>query len=448
MLDPALEDLTAPDLTEETVVLEDVVRDVAAAPVSPGSRFTRTFESLKDRDFRWFFLAMSGHFTAMNVQLFIQGFLVFRLTGSHAALGFVQLAGAFPMLVFSTVGGVIADMIPQKKWMVQIGQTINAVNTAWITYFLFVDGLTVEHLVIAALVQGVINSLMMPSRQAMIPEVAGERMLMNALALNTAGMNFARLVMPGMAGYMIALLGTGAGTSGAEWVYLMMTGLYLWSVLSLFMVPNFDGVKERERTIRKALTDVVEGFRYIRDTPTVRAVLLVNLLMVLTSMPYFFLLPGFVEEVLGGGSMRLGILMSVQGVGSLVGSLVIASMMPKRRGHLLLVSGFLMAVALFLFFWTTWIWASAVLLTIVGLCHAVRMTLSNVLVQAYASVDYRGRVMSVYMMEFSIVMVGVFLVGLAADRFGAQEALSATAIALLAVMTYAWFFVPTFRHLD
>ena len=76
------------------------------------------------------------------------------------------------------------------------------------------------------------------------------------------------------------------------------------------------------------------------------------------------------------------------------------------------------------------------------------MTLSNVLVQAYSDIEYRGRVMSVYMMEFSIVMIGVFVVGLAADQFGVQQALTATAIALLAVMAYAWFFIPTFRHLD
>ena len=380
--------------------------------------------------------------------MFVRGWLVFQLTGSHAALGFVQLAGAVPQLLFSTAGGVLADMIPQKKWMVQAGQLVNGVNAAWITFFLFTDGLIVEHLVIAALVQGVVNALMMPSRQAMIPEVAGEHRLTNALALNTAGMNFARLVMPGLAGYMIAFLGTGSGTSGAEWVYLMMTLLYFWSVLSMFMVPDFPGVRERVRTFRSAFTDVGEGFRYMKNTSSVRAVLIVNLFMVMTSMPYFFLLPGFVEDVLGGGSMRLGLLMSVQGIGSLIGSLAIASIEPKRRGRLLLLSGFCMAIALVVFFWTTWVWASAAMLGIAGLGQAARQTLSNVLVQTYTKADYRGRVMSVYMMEFSVVMIGVFFVGVTADRFGIQEALTGTAVALFLVMAYAWFFMPTFRHLD
>jgi predicted MFS family arabinose efflux permease len=177
-------------------------------------------------------------------------------------------------------------------------------------------------------------------------------------------------------------------------------------------------------------------------------VLIVNLFMVMTSMPYFFLLPGFVEDVLGGGSMRLGLLMSVQGIGSLIGSLAIASIEPKRRGRLLLLSGFCMAIALVVFFWTTWVWASAAMLGIAGLGQAARQTLSNVLVQTYTKADYRGRVMSVYMMEFSVVMIGVFFVGVTADRFGIQEALTGTAVALFLVMAYAWFFMPTFRHLD
>lgn len=408
----------------------------------------RTFESFGDRDFRWFFLSMCGHFTSLNVQMFVRGFLVFQLTGSHAALGFVQLAGAFPQLLFSTVGGVLADMVPQKKWVVQAGQFINAVNASWIAFFLFMDALIVEHLVIAALIQGLVNSLMMPSRQAMTPEVVGERRLMNALALNTAGMNFARLMMPGLAGYMIALVGTGEGTSGAEWVYALMTVLYLWAVVSMFMVPDYKGLRERERTLRSALRDVAEGFIYIKNTPAVRAVLIVNLLIVVTSLPYFFLLPGFVDEVLHGGSSTLGLLMSLQGAGSLAGSLLIASLPPHRRGQLLLLSGLLMAIVLIVFFWTTWVVASGALLVAIGVAHACRMTLSNVLVQTYSEPEYRGRVMSIYMMEFSVVMIGVFVTGLAADMFGVQQALTATSVLLFAMMAFAWKFIPTFRNLD
>jgi len=444
------EDGSAPAATLEgsdSVAIEERSGALSERP-RRGRISVRTFESFNDRDFRWFFLSMCGHFTAVNTQMFVRGFLVFQLTGSHAALGFVQLAGALPQLVFSAVGGVLADMIPQKKWIVQVGQLVNAVNAAWIAFFLFIDALTVEHLVIAAMIQGLVNSLMMPARQAMTPEVVGESRLMNALALNTAGMNFARLMMPGLAGYMIALVGTGEGTSGAEWVYALMTAVYLWAVLSLFMVPDFHGRRERERTLRTALRDVTEGFRYIKNTPAVRAVLIVNLLIVVTSLPYFFLLPGFVDEVLHGGSSTLGALMSLQGAGSLAGSLMIASLPPRRRGRLLLASGMVMSFVLIAFFWTTWLWVSGGLLAVIGVAHATRMTLSNVLVQTYTEPDYRGRVMSIYMMEFSIVMLGVFVVGLAADRFGVQQALTGSSIALLALMVYSWVFIPTFRELE
>jgi MFS family permease len=432
---------------------------VAAAPetagprprtaVRPRARFSiRTFESLKDRDFRWFFLSMFGHFTAMNMQMFIRGYLVFQLTGSYAALGAIQLASAFPQLLLSLVGGVIADQIPQKKHMVQIGQAVNALNALWIGAVLFFGALGVEHLVIAALVQGLMNALMMPSRQAMTPEIVGLERLMNALALNTAGMNFARLMMPAFAGWLVGALGPGYGPEGAEWVYFLMGGLYFSAVVSLFKVPNVIGRPQRERSVRAGLSDTAEGFRYIVRTPVVRTILLVNLLMVVFSMPYFFLLPGFVDDVLGQGATGLGILMSVQGLGSLAGSLVIASLPSRHRGRILLASGAVLGVSLLAFLWSEVYWISALLFIGVGLGQAGRMSLSNVLVQSYTEDAYRGRVMSIYMMEFSMVMFATFFVGLFANVVGPQVALSTTTLVLLGLIAYLFLFVRSFRDLE
>jgi MFS family permease len=176
--------------------------------------------------------------------------------------------------------------------------------------------------------------------------------------------------------------------------------------------------------------------------------LIATFFMVLFSMTYFMLLPGFAKEVLDAGPGRLGLLTSLSGVGSLVGSLIIASLPSRRRGLVLLLSALLLGVGLTAFAVSSSYWISAGILVVVGLGQAGRMSLSNVLIQSYVSDEYRGRVMSVYMMEFSLMSVGIFLIGLAASVVGPQIAVGASALALVAMTIGLLLFSPRYRELQ
>jgi MFS family permease len=409
----------------------------------------RTFDSLRDPNFRWFFAAMFGHFTSMNVQMFIRGWLVFELTDSFAALGVMSLANGVSGLGLSLVGGVIADRVRQKKHVVQIGQFVNSLNALWVAALITAGMLQFEHLVAAALIQGGVNSLMMPARQAMIPDVVGMDRLMNALALNTSGMNTSRLLMPGLAGWAVGAIG-GEGVSAAQYIYYAMAALYLWSVVLLFKVQVADrvGQKVAVRGIRPAINEVIDGFKYIARTPLIRMLLGYNFLIVLFSMTYFMLLPGFAKEVLDAGPERLGLLTSVSGVGALAGSLAIASLENRQRGKILILSSLLLGLALIAFAWSTSYVLSLGIIVVVGVGQAGRMSLSNVLIQAYVDDEYRGRVMSVYMMEFSIMSLGIFLIGILANVIGPQLAVGGSAVALVVLAVYLWTMVPNYRNLD
>src|SRR5690606_24099510 len=166
------------------------------------------------------------------------------------------------------------------------------------------------------------------------------------------------------------------------------------------------------------------------------------------SMPYFMLLPGFAREVLDAGPSGLGLLMSIQGIGSLVGSLVIASLPNKRRGLILLGSAFGLGCSLVLFAWSESFMLTAIIMSAVGLGQAGRMSLSQVLVQTYTADEYRGRVLSIYMMEMSLVQFGTFLVALIANVVGPQLAIGGTAVGLVSLSVYLFLFVPKFRYLD
>lgn len=421
----------------------------ASTPLLPDRSTSRprTFESLRDRNFRWFFASLLGNFTSMNMQVFIRGWLVYELTGSFAALGIMSLANGLSGLFMALVGGVLADRVRQKKHVVQVGQCLNAGTALGVGVLIASGELRFAHLVIAALVQGAVMSTIMPARQALTPEVVGMTRLMNALALNTSGMNAARLLMPGLAGFMVAALGGGNGNiEPAQYVYFAMTLLYLWSVVALGPVRIDDRHPREDRS--PAWKEMVDGFRYISRDPVLRMLLIANFFMVLFSMTYFMLLPGFAKDVLGAGPGRLGLLTSLSGVGSLTGSLIIASLPSRRRGLVLLLSALLLGVSLTAFSISTSYWLSAAILVVVGLGQAGRMSLSNVLVQSYVEDEYRGRVMSVYMMEFSLMSVGIFLIGMAANVVGPQIAVGVSAIALVLMTAGLLAFSPRYRKLQ
>ena len=396
----------------------------------------RTFDSLRDPNFRWFLASMFGHFAAMNTQMFIRGYMVFQLTGSYAMLAAIGVAQGVPMIAFALFGGVLADAVPQKKYVVQAGQALNAVNAFVVAIWIITDMIVVEHLLLAAFVQGVINALQMPSRQALTPEVVGMARLTNALGLSTAGMNFNRLVMPGLAGWGLAAINPEEGIGGTEYVYLMMGVAYILAVLCMFRVPTMPAPVGKKRSVEGAIEDLIDGFRYMWRTPTVRLLLVSNLLIVTASMPYFMLLAGFVDDVLGASKSQLGMLISIQGIGSLAGSLFIASMAARGRGRMMLYSTLLLGVALVCFAASTNYWLTAGILIVAGVGQSGRMSLGNVLVQSYSEDAYRGRVMSIYMMEFGVTMIGTFFVGLLAAWIGPQWAIGGTAGWLLLLVVY------------
>ena len=436
----------------------------APAPASGGrSPFhalsnLRTFESFKSSNFRWYFVSMLGVFGAMNSQMIARGVLIYDLTGSFAALGTLALAGAVPGLLLSLHGGVIADRL-QKKRIQQVGNALNALNTMSIVALLLAGVMRWEYMIVNAAIQGVIQALMMPARQSMLPDIVYPRQVMNAVALNNAGMNLSRLMVPAGIGVLMEV-------TDYYWAFVAITGFYIFSTITLFRVPSQPiEIPPEERTEAQprlhaagghaaraksgtGFGDLTEGMRYVTRDKTIRTILIVNFLMVLFSMPYMQMLSGFVKDVLNGGPGLQGLLTSVTGIGSLAAALVIASLPSRRRGMIFIVGSLVLGLALIAFSWSTSVAITLPVMLFIGVGQAVRMALSNVLVQAYTEDQYRGRVMSIYMMEMSLVQVGVFGVGVAAEVIGIQWALGLCSAALVVLSIVTIVLVPRMRNLD
>ena len=423
--------------------MSDTIED----PGTPSGRWHGTFAAFEIINYRWFFAALCGNFAAMNIQMFIRGWLVFEITGSYEKLGWMTAAGGLVGLAAAPLGGVVADRVKQKKTILQLAGIANALITLGIAALIFQGILVFEHLLISSILQGLVMNAMMPARQAFTKDVVGLDRLTNAIALSTSGMNTARLLLPGLAGGLVAALGGGDGNiDPAKWVYLTMAALYVWSasVITLIKVEDRAPDEESQGSI---LSDLSSGFKYVLRTPIIAMLLGCNFLMVFFSLTYFMLLPGFAKDVLNAGPDDLGLLISLSGIGSLLGSLYVASFGNRKRARLLLIGGLLMGVSLLGFAWSTHFWLSIALLTVVGFGQASRMSLSNVLIQSYVDDDFRGRVMSIYMLEMAFLSIAIYPISLFADYFGPQWAVGLSAMGLV-LLILILFQIPQYRDLD
>ncbi len=377
------------------------------------------------------------------MQMFARMWLMKQLTESPLIVGATAFANAIPMIALSLFGGVIADRL-QKKYVMLIGQAASAVIVIVVAITLSLGYLSPDVagswwiLVVASVFQGTIMALMMPSRQAILPEIVGEEQLMNAVSLNTFGMNTLRIFAPALTGFLI-------GPLGYAGIYYIMGGMYVISVVFILFLP-------RTRTIAVggsgALEGIKEGLRYLRGQRTVILILVITLVAVVLSMSYIYMLPFIAEDVLHVDEAQGGLLISVSGVGAIVGSIILASLPNKKRGFMLLASCILLGLALTGFAFSGHWYLSLGLMVFVGLGQTGRMTLSNTLVQFYVEDEYRGRVMSIYMMEFGLTSFGTFAAGAMAESIGPQWAIGGFAMVLVVFSLLAITFLPSIRRLD
>ena len=428
------------------------VRDPPPVVAPPGDERSgdraadRMFESLRIPAFRWYVAAQFGTWGAMNMQMIVNGYLVFELTDSFAALGTVALARSAPGMVLALVGGVLADRLP-KKYLIQIAQFVSSGVALGVALLLVFDLLRYEHLLLSAFLQGAAMSLMMPARMAMLPGLVGIARIQNAQALGMGVMNLMRMAGPALGGLML-------GTVGGEYAYFLMSGLYFFAVVMYVKVPHVESVAELvdgqpavpQRA--SAARELVDGVRYVLRERTIGMLLGVNLAMVLVSMPYQHLLPGYVAEVLGAGPTALGVLMSIAAVGALAAIAVVAAMPTHHRGKILLLGTLIMGFALVGFSFSTSVMLTAPIMIVISIGQTLRMSLSSVLIQTYVDDAYRGRVSSLFMMEMSMVSLSTFIAGVMASLIGPQVTIGALAVILLALTMWIWFFVPRLRELD
>ncbi len=393
--------------------------------------------------YRFYLCGSLAQFASLSMQIITGPLLMYRITGSSALLGTMALFSAFPMIVVSMFGGAVADRIPKKRIVVACLLGSAALSIA-IALALSAGYISRENpnswmiLIAASMLMGGLMGLMMPALQAMVAEIVLREQLMNAVALNTMGMNILNLIAPGLAGFMIDAFDFQA-------VYFTMAGLQVCSAFLISFLPDTGRITTGSGNI---LGEIRQGLQYIRKDKMILYVLGFSLMVTVLAMPYQQLLPIYVDDILKVGATGMGVLMSVSGAGALVGSIILASLPNKKRGLMLMASGLVSGLALVVFsFSSTWS-LSLSLIVFVGLSQTFRMTIGSALLQAYAEPEYRGRVMSIFSMQWGFMSLCTFLAGVIAEVVPVQWSLGGLAIILIVLSSLALIFVPSIRRLD
>jgi MFS family permease len=377
---------------------------------------------MRHRNFQLFFSGQLISLIGTWMQNVAQAWLVYRLTGSSLLLGSVTFAGQFPVFLTSPLGGIVADRYNRQRVVI-------ATQTASMILAFVFAGLTLSHRItvpeifVLAILRGIVNAFDIPGRQAFLVEMVGKEDLINAIALNSSMFNGARIIGPAIAGIVVAKIGEG-------WCFFSDAVSYIAVIVGLMMM------RVAPRAIKpmgSPIEHVIEGFRFVRETAPIRALLLLLGLVSLVAMPYTVLMPVFADRVLHGGPRALGILMGATGLGAMLGALTLATRTGVRglgRWVTFSCAGF--AISLMAFSLSKSFWLSAALLVPVGFCMMLQMSASNTLIQAMVPDELRGRVMSVYSMMFmGMAPWGALLGGAIADRLGAPIAISGGAVAAL-----------------
>ena len=347
---------------------------------------------------------------------------VYSETGSPILLGLTISATMLPLLVLSPIAGALADRFPKQRiLLVCIGSQV--VINSIIAVDIWAGTVVWWHVLVAGVPQGVVMSFITPARRAIIADLVDKGNILNAVSLNTGTLNLSRIVAPAAGGFIIAILGIGAG-------YATISGLYVFALLLMLRVPS---LRPEGRVLGESVVQAMgQGFVYVKRTPVVANLMFVGLIATMFGQPIQQLLPLFTEDVLDVGPEGLGVLSSLIGVGAFTAAMTSASLGDYRhKGRLLLLYTVILGAAIVLFS-VSKVYALSLLLGLpLGFGNSGRLSVNLAVLQAYSAPEMRGRVMALYNMQGGLMPAVILPVSALAGTVGAPVTMASLGVVVL-----------------
>jgi len=388
----------------------------------------RIFKAFSYRDFRLMWLGACTSSIGTWMQTVAQSWLVYTLSNENPFyLGLDAFLGQVPIILFSLVGGVIADR-QNRRNMLLISQYIQMSCAFLLATLSYLHVVQVWHILCLSFTVGIAQSLGGPAYSALVPTLVGPEDLPNAIALNSIQFNLARVIGPVLAGLALKKL-------NATWCFGLNGISFVAVIISLYAINvGFIPAKSRE----PMLTSMKKGVGFIRTREGMEPLIVLAFCMTLLGIPLLTFLPVFAKEVFQGDSTTFTRLLSLSGAGSVCGALIVAaSGKLKHQGRAALIALTLLGMLIAAFSLSRWLPLSYVLIFCAGAALISVFAMISSLVQAITTDDMRGRVMSVYNVAFRGGMpVGSLLLGKLIPIFSVSTTVACAGSALTALALY------------
>lgn len=405
------------------------------------------FGALRLAPFRRYWLGSAASVGAFQLLIMGQGWLVFELSGSPLHLGFLGAASSIPTIAAALVGGVIADRVDRRRMIIVTSASIACL----LALLALLDGsgvVAVWHVLAIAGAIALIVGFDFPSRQAFFPSLITREHMMSAVALNSMLWQVSRMFMPALGGVVIALSGTwvvfAAGAAGFVAMSRVMAG---FAPTPAAQIPLAVGHSGRQ---------FLDGFRFVASRRMFASLMLLTYATTFFGISYVQLMPAF-ARLLGVSEAGYGLLLSVTGIGSVTGTMIVAPLQRSPRlGRVLLVSLMCGAAALIAFNVCVAVLPGRVTgyvlalgcATAAAMCVSMFIVTSMTLMQLAVPDGLRGRVMGLYSICFSLIPLGGLLGGVVAAMTSPPFAGALNAGVLAAVVAIVALTQPALRRLD
>ena len=389
---------------------------------------SKTITPLYFKGYLYLWIGMVAVGIATMMQMTARGYLAYELTNSASKLTYVNVAFAFPMLSLSLFGGALSDRLDKQK-IIQTGQFAAAFLAFVISALIFLDHINWLHLLTVSFIQGGIWAFMVPSRHSFIADLVPDKNLNSAIALNSAGFNVSNLIAPAVAGLIY-------GLSGPAVVYSIIGGLALMGVFFTFIIKPemriIDEIPNTNKSEKKEIfAEIKIGLTYIYNEKLLFSLLIASLIFSLLAEPFRFLLPIFVKDIYLKGPEAMGLLTTLMGLGSVIASVIIAGIDANKRGLIWIIGGFITGGSLLTLAISDSYVISMVVMIFMGASDSIRRTLSMSIMMEKTRPDLRGRIMSIYMLNWGLIPLGALPAGIVADIIGAQSTIGILSILLV-----------------
>ena len=426
--DEATEVMKGTEMERTANVPEDLTgrpRRVATGGVS----WRNTFSAFQYRNYRLYFCGQLVSLIGTWMTSTAQGWLVYQLTGSKALLGVVAAAGTAPMLVFAAWGGWAADRFPKRSVLLWT-QSAMMILAFVFALLVWLGLIRPWEIIVLGLFGGVAMAFDMPARQSFVVEIASREDLMNAISLNSAMFNGARIVGPAIAGFLMAKVGIA--------LCFLIDGVSFLAVLAGLLMMRLPA-QARRAPMGGAIAQSLEGFRYVWNHTRVRTIFALFAIVGIFGWSYSVLMPAFARDVLHLGEQGYGFLLGASGVGALIGALTTATFGTSISSRKLAFGGvWLFCLMLLIFSFNRNLTIAMLCLAGTGFGMMLFFSTSNTTVQTIVADEMRGRVMGIWALIFGgMIPFGSLEAGVLAHYVGtsATLAIGACICALAAFVT-------------